>query len=85
MSECKHTEVTPYEWQCDDCGDFFNERPRPSESFSESRLTDALKLALMFHRGGIWSAENVAEWRRITGSDEATTKVMCDHIRKVLG
>jgi hypothetical protein len=47
------------------------------------RRNDALKLPLMFHRGGIWSAEDVAEWRRITGSDEATTKVMCDHICRV--
>ena len=49
------------------------------------KLEDALKLVLMFHKGGIWSAENVIEWRRITGSEEGTTKVMCDHIRKVLG
>jgi hypothetical protein len=29
-------------------------------------------------------SERRAEWKRITGSDEATTKVLCDHIRIVL-
>jgi len=44
----------------------------------------ALHLVLAFHRGGAWTDEDRALWREITGGDEATTKSMCDHIRKVL-
>lgn len=82
--ECRHDEVTPQEWQCDDCGEFFVERPRPSTSFSESSLINALKLVLLFHHGGAWTTDNKAEWKKITGHTEATTKVLCDHVRKML-
>jgi hypothetical protein len=47
-------------------------------------IDDAFRAVLMFHDPGEWTAERRAEWKRITGSDEATTKVLCDHIRKVL-
>jgi hypothetical protein len=47
-------------------------------------IDDACRAVLMFHEGGEWTAERRAEWKRITGSDEATTKVLCDHIRLVL-
>ncbi len=46
---------------------------------------DAFRAVLLFHGGGEWNGEKRAEWKRITGSDEATTKVLCDHIRLVLG
>jgi hypothetical protein len=46
------------------------------------RLREALTLPLLFY--GQWTEGDVAEWQRITGSREGTTKVMCDHIRKVL-
>jgi len=48
------------------------------------RLRDAAELPLMFHAGGIWLGDNPTRWKQITGTDEATTKVMCDHIRSVL-
>jgi hypothetical protein len=41
---------------------------------------DALKLVLLFYTVD-WTDEKKAEWLRITGTTEATTKVMCDHIR----
>jgi hypothetical protein len=47
-------------------------------------IEDALRAVLMFHEGGEWSADRRAEWKRITGSDEATTKVLCDHVRAAL-
>jgi len=47
-------------------------------------LRDALALVLLFHRGGPWSAESRAEWFRITGSHDATTRVMCDTVRAAL-
>ena len=46
-------------------------------------LEDALQLPLLFHRGE-WTNIQRTEWASITDSGEATTKVMCDHIRKVM-
>ncbi len=46
---------------------------------------DALRAVLLFYTVGRWSDEKRAEWKRITGSDDASTKVLCDHIRTVLG
>lgn len=48
-------------------------------------LCDALRLVLLFHDGGPWTEERSAEWARITGGREATTRVLCDHVRSVLG
>lgn len=47
-------------------------------------LLDAIRLPLLFHAGGDWNKERRAEWLRITGTAEATTKVMCDHLRSAL-
>src|SRR5262245_61865803 len=48
----------------------------------ERALREALRLPLLFHSGGPWDDSRRLEWCRITGTDEATTKVMCDTIRK---
>lgn len=59
------------------------ERQIPSPGVHD--LRDALRLVLLFHRGGQWTDEDGQEWERITkGGNDATTKAMCDHIRKVL-
>lgn len=42
----------------------------------------ALEAVLLFH--GPWDEQKQARWKAITGKDEATTQVLCDHIRKVL-
>mgnify|MGYP001620023852 FL=1 len=47
-------------------------------------MKDALALPLLFHAGGEWSGAKRATWKRVTGTDEATTKVMCDTIRAAL-
>ncbi len=47
-------------------------------------LVDALRLPLLFCHGGEWIPQDRALWKHITGHDEATTKVMCDHIRAAL-
>lgn len=47
-------------------------------------LVAALELPLLFHAGGPWSDEKTTRWEEITGKDEATTKVMCDHIRAIV-
>lgn len=49
------------------------------------RLEEALCLVLEFHNPAPWTAERRLMWKTITGSDDASTKAMCDHIRKVLG
>lgn len=49
-----------------------------------SKQDDALRLVLLFYRVGPWTAEDRKEWKRITGEESATTKNMCDHIRKIL-
>lgn len=46
---------------------------------------DALKLPLLFYAAGTWTGPQRDEWQRITGTREATTRLMCDHIRAVLG
>jgi hypothetical protein len=47
-----------------------------------AKLREALTLPLIFYGG--WTEGDQAEWKRITGTREGTTKVMCDHIRNVL-
>lgn len=47
-------------------------------------LRDVLLLPLMFYAGGGWMDHHRLRWKEITGSDEATTKVMCDTIRNIL-
>lgn len=47
-------------------------------------LEGALELVLMFYGAAYWNEPESSRWREITGKDEATTKVMCDHIRALL-
>lgn len=45
---------------------------------------EALRLVLLFHSSG-WGPEKENAWQNIVGSGhDATTKVMCDHIRVTL-
>lgn len=45
----------------------------------------ALNAVLLFHSASPWDEQKREAWRAITGTDESTTKVLCDHIRSVLG
>jgi len=45
------------------------------------KVVDALMLPLIFHSADPVSESMRKEWKRITGSDQMTTKVMCDHLR----
>jgi|GEM_PF-6315552 len=47
-------------------------------------VMDALRLVLLFYDRGPWTSSRRAEWIRISGTTEATTKVLCDHIRSAL-
>lgn len=48
-------------------------------------IEGALEAVLLFQRGGAWGAPERMIWERITGERDATTRVLCDHVRKVLG
>jgi hypothetical protein len=44
----------------------------------------ALEATLLFHSGGLWDKEKSSKWFQITKAYDATTKVLCDHVRQVL-
>ena len=48
-------------------------------------LVSALHLVLRFHSSSPWTHEDTLKWKQITGDDGATTKSLCDYVRKVLG
>lgn len=48
------------------------------------RMGKALDAVLLFHSGSPWTDEKRAAWRRASGQDEATTKVLCDVVRLAL-
>jgi hypothetical protein len=45
----------------------------------------ALRLPILFYKGGPLEEADIAEWEAATGTREVTTKVMCDAIRRALG
>ena len=47
-------------------------------------LREVLGIVLLFYTASHWTDIERREWKRITGSDEATTKVLADTIRGVL-
>jgi len=47
-------------------------------------LRAAAQATLLFH-GSLWLPAQREEWKRLTGEDEATTKTLCDFVRKCLG
>lgn len=48
-------------------------------------MREALELVLLFHRADWWKPECQEKWKSVTGEEMVTTKVLCNHIRKVLG
>lgn len=54
------------------------------KEFRLELVAGALELPLLFHGGSPWDDEKAAKWEAITGSKEATSKVMCDHLRLAL-
>lgn len=54
------------------------------EALEAADLARALEAVLLFHAGGPWDEARVQRWRTLTGSEEATTKTMCDAVRKAL-
>lgn len=50
----------------------------------EREMTSALMAVLLFHGGDEWTDAKRREWKALTGSDEVTTKVLCDTVRAAL-
>lgn len=48
------------------------------------RLMEVVEAFLLFHDGGYWDAPKASRWKSLTGSEEATTKVLCDFARQVM-
>ena len=49
------------------------------------RLEAALKAVLLFHSGEMWGEESRKRWFELTGTNDCTTKNLCDCVRKALG
>jgi len=47
-------------------------------------VMESLRLVLLFHEGVPWTPGRRAEWLEIAGTEEATTKTLCDHVRAAL-
>jgi hypothetical protein len=48
-------------------------------------MGDALRAVLLFHDGRYWTDEVAKEWKRLTGSDHASSVVLCQRAREALG
>lgn len=51
---------------------------------NERLLMQACTATLLFHSGQPWTQNNATQWFLLTGSQEATAKVLCDFVRSVL-
>lgn len=47
-------------------------------------LVEALEMVVLYHSGSPWDAAKAKRWERWSGSDDATTRNMCDQLRTVL-
>jgi hypothetical protein len=46
---------------------------------------DALEAVLLFQSASPWTPEKQARWAKLTGEAEATTRALCDAVRRALG
>lgn len=47
-------------------------------------LIKAAKATLLFHSGAPWTPQKSAEWRELTGGDDATSHALCNFVRTQL-
>lgn len=64
--------------------------PQDCSLYSEAadrldELEEAVQVVLLFHGGGAWTEADHAVWRERTGEDMASTRTLCDYLRRVLG
>lgn len=83
--------------RCNRCGYEFNARDGmpsipsvcwscpPSDPHRADGYYRALCAVLLFHSPSLWTDTKRLCWMELTGSSEATTKVLCDTVRKALG
>lgn len=58
---------------------------RGEETISrEQAYQKALETVLLFHGEGQWDITMRRKWEEITGSPVATTRSLCDYVRRVL-
>lgn len=50
----------------------------------ELLMVSALEAVLLFHSGQPWTEDTALFWERMTGTREATTKTLCDCVRRAL-
>jgi hypothetical protein len=48
-------------------------------------LEAALRAVLLFHGASQWTPDVCSDWKELTGTDEATTRTLCDTVRAALG
>ena len=59
---------------------------RLAEAEAENaRLREACRMVLLFYNTGYWTKANADEWASVTGEIDATTRVLCDTVRRALG
>ncbi len=83
--------------RCERCGFSFNSRdgipdiPKLCWTLPElyperaDFYRDALEAVLLFHSANPWTPEKRARWATLTGEAEATTRALCDAVRRALG
>lgn len=63
---------------------FFRTNPEDAKLIAAApEMAEALKAVLLFYAVD-WTSERAAEWTRLTHSDDATTKALCDSVRAAL-
>lgn len=72
---------------CEACvGDLELMRERLAEVERENvALREACEAVLMFYQAVDWGEKSRNRWAALTGSKDATTRVMCDTVRRALG
>jgi hypothetical protein len=63
------------------------DKPCDGHASSANRIATleaALEAVLLFHDANVWDLPKRAAWQTLTGQPEATTKVLCDTVRRAL-
>lgn len=72
-----------YQTTWDHLGDARSEHEALADNWFALRA--ALRAVLLFYHPGLWDQEQRITWGNLTQHGEATTKVLCDTVRKALG
>lgn len=53
-------------------------------TMEKDALAKACRAVLLFHGASEWTPDVRSEWKELTGADEATTRTLCDAVRRAL-